>query len=513
MSKRIVLAVAAVAAFILSFAAAQRLLMPKYMDGVYEGRLVAEYYTSEKCHDVIFIGDCELYENVSPAALWEGYGIPSYIRGSAQQTVWQSYYLLEETLKYETPQVAVFSVLAMMYDEPQSEAYNRLHLDGMRLSPQKLATIGASMTEGEAWITYLVPLLRYHDRWREAGQLDIEYFWGGRSVSHNGFMVRCDVRPAGDMPVPPKLPDYRFGENACAYLDKMVALCEANGVELLLVKAPSLYPHWYEQWDEQIVEYAETHGLEYLNLLALSDEIGLDFQTDTYDGGLHLNVCGAEKVSAYLGPFLRDRYALPDRRGDAGLAPVWAAKLAAYDAQKDAQLREIAEHGKIVAAFFADGPATGQPSQPPPSEPAVSEPPAEPPEEVWSFTAQAVTIVMGQPAGPYIGALGEPQNLFEAPSCAFDGIDRIYTYPGFQLYTFPKDGADYVLSIQLTDDSLATEQGLYIGRALDDMLAAYGGGYEQNQGEYAYRRGPSVLAFLVEDGEIVGITWRWEPNV
>ena len=49
----------------------------------------------------------------------EKYGITSYIRGSAQQLVWQSYYLLEETLKYEKPKVVVFNVLAMKYNEPK----------------------------------------------------------------------------------------------------------------------------------------------------------------------------------------------------------------------------------------------------------------------------------------------------------------------------------------------------------------------------------------------------------
>ena len=85
--------------------------MPKYMDDVMEGGMVQEYYDEVKDHDVIFIGDCELYENISPAVLWEEYGINSYIRGSAQQLVWQSYYLLEETLTYEKPEVVVFNVL------------------------------------------------------------------------------------------------------------------------------------------------------------------------------------------------------------------------------------------------------------------------------------------------------------------------------------------------------------------------------------------------------------------
>ena len=48
----------------------QRLLMPKYMSGVVEGAMVAEYYDEKKDHDVIFIGDCELYENISPIIHW-----------------------------------------------------------------------------------------------------------------------------------------------------------------------------------------------------------------------------------------------------------------------------------------------------------------------------------------------------------------------------------------------------------------------------------------------------------
>ena len=105
---------------------AQALLMPKYMSNVKEGALIAEYYKAPKNNDVIFIGDCEVYENISPVTLWQEYGITSYIRGSAQQLIWQSYYLLEETLRYETPKAVVFNVLSMKYNEPQNEAYNRM---------------------------------------------------------------------------------------------------------------------------------------------------------------------------------------------------------------------------------------------------------------------------------------------------------------------------------------------------------------------------------------------------
>ena len=64
------------------------LFMPKYMSDIPEGALIAEYYKEETDHDVVFIGDCEVYENFSPDLLWREYGVTSYIRGSAQQLIW-----------------------------------------------------------------------------------------------------------------------------------------------------------------------------------------------------------------------------------------------------------------------------------------------------------------------------------------------------------------------------------------------------------------------------------------
>ena len=45
---------------------AQCILMPKYTGIRKEGALISEYYDEVKDHDVIIIGDCEVYENISP---------------------------------------------------------------------------------------------------------------------------------------------------------------------------------------------------------------------------------------------------------------------------------------------------------------------------------------------------------------------------------------------------------------------------------------------------------------
>jgi len=332
----------------------QALVTPKYMGDVKEGALIGEYYENAGNNDVIFIGDCEVYENFSPITLWEEYGIPSYIRGSAQQLIWQSYYLMEETFRYETPKVMVFNVLSMKYDtnrstgsQSQREAYNRMTLDAMRLSRSKWDSVFASMTEEErkweAQYSYLFPLLRYHDRWSQLTKEDFRYLFRKEQVSDNGYLMQVGIKPFTDEFMERPLIDYSFGETSWEYLEKMRQLCEKHGTELVLIKAPALSPVWWDEWDAQVAEYAEKHGLLYINMLDHVEEMGIDWQTDTYDTGLHLNVYGAEKAAKWFGKVLTEECGLTDRRDDAALSSLWAEKCETYYARK-AQL-EAAYNG------------------------------------------------------------------------------------------------------------------------------------------------------------------------
>ena len=341
-SRYIFLVLTVIAAFQILYLL-QLLLTPKYMDESRDGAMIAEYYDEAYGHDVIFVGDCEVYENFSPAKLWEEYGITSYVRGSPQQMIWQSYYLMEDTFRHETPKIMVFNVLSMKYDTPEStgdqsrrEAYNRMALDGMRWSGSKWNSIRASMTEEEKqwqsmW-TYLFPLLRYHDRWSQLTADDFRYLFHKPLVSDQGYLMQTGIAPVTAEHASMPLADYSFGETSWDYLNKMVELCREHGTELILIKAPSLYPAWWDPWDSQIAEFAEENDLVYINFLEHQEEIGLDWDTDTYDTGLHLNIYGAEKLTSYFGQYLSQR--LPDHRGDPEYDSRWENILTAYETRK-----------------------------------------------------------------------------------------------------------------------------------------------------------------------------------
>ena len=327
---------------------ATRLFMPKYMHGILEGAMIGEYYDDPTDHNVVFIGDCELYENISPVYLWENFGINSYIRGSAQQLIWQSYYLAEETVEREHPDVIVFNVLSMKYNTPQNEAYNRMTLDGMKWSSSKVDSIKASMTEEESMVEYMFPLLRYHSRWSDLNADDFNYLFHRDKVTFNGYYMRVDEKPADDnIPKGRPIIDYQFGDTAYQYLDKLTKLCKDNGIELILVKAPSLFPYWYPQWDKQIEDYAAANDLTYINFLDYQDSIGLDWDKDTYDGGLHLNLSGAEKLSEYFGQILSNDFNVPDRRGEEDLEKYWDGVIERYDAEIQRQTTNLEKYGSV----------------------------------------------------------------------------------------------------------------------------------------------------------------------
>lgn len=336
--------------FLLMFFGLQRLLEPKYTGKVIEGNFTGEYYKDKSSHDVLLLGDCEVYENISPIVLWKDFGITSYIRGNAEQLPAQSYYLLEDALRYETPKAVVWSVGAMKNGEQEKETYNRMTMDGMRWSASKLNAISATMLPDEHVIEYVFPLLRYHTRWNDLSSEDFTYYFYRPEVSYNGYYMRCDVRKAEEFPAERRMSNYDFPDSSWEYLEKMEKLCREQGIQLILIKAPALYPTWPEQYEEQIKKYAEEKNLMYINYM----DADIDWSKDTYDGGLHLNLYGAEKLSGYLGRDLKDSVELSDHRVDETLSSIWDEKVSRYDRNRSKQEEEIKEFGYLRQ--FSDEP-------------------------------------------------------------------------------------------------------------------------------------------------------------
>ena len=129
--------------------------------------------------------------------------------------------------------------------------------------------------------------------------------------------------------------------------------------------------------------------------------------------------------------------------------------------------------------------------------------------DAFFFKMDDIIIEMDQDIDYVINNLGEPLGRFEAPSCAFDGMDIIFSYPGIQIYTYPAGAGNYIHTIGFFDDSVRTAEGnIRLGTRIQSVFDVYGEDYSYETGMYTFTRGLTVLEFLVEDDIVMGITYR-----
>ena len=62
-------------AFLCLYCLITKLLSPKYMTDLEEGSMISSYYDEAGDHDVIFIGDCEMYANISQLEMYRTNGL------------------------------------------------------------------------------------------------------------------------------------------------------------------------------------------------------------------------------------------------------------------------------------------------------------------------------------------------------------------------------------------------------------------------------------------------------
>lgn len=123
------------------------------------------------------------------------------------------------------------------------------------------------------------------------------------------------------------------------------------------------------------------------------------------------------------------------------------------------------------------------------------------------FTYRDCSLPMNADFAPLLTALGEPESYFEAASCAFDGLDKTYTYAGVEIITYPDGDVDRISSIRLLDDTAATPEGITVGSTVEEVTAAYGEDYQEMGLQYVYEDGDTRLMILFEDSRAVSVEY------
>lgn len=126
----------------------------------------------------------------------------------------------------------------------------------------------------------------------------------------------------------------------------------------------------------------------------------------------------------------------------------------------------------------------------------------------YVFTFDGTEVSVDTDASVYVTKFGEPTSYYETPSCAFDNLDKFYTYQGFEIDTYYSNGSDLVLSIVLLDDTVSTTEGICIGDAQDKVATVYGEASEQTDNSVSYQKDNMKLVFIFKDGAVAAIEYK-----
>ncbi|MDO5521696.1 MAG: transglutaminase-like domain-containing protein [bacterium] len=105
-----------------------------------------------------------------------------------------------------------------------------------------------------------------------------------------------------------------------------------------------------------------------------------------------------------------------------------------------------------------------------------------------------------------ISSLGDARKEETVTSKAFVGEEKIYTYDALTLVTYPGDTKDYIESISLRKDSIATAEGIKIGSSKSELEGTYGDKLEKGKnGIYTCKIDNTELRFIVLNDKVAAI--------
>ena len=258
--------------------------------------------------DVLFVGDSEMFSSFSPMVMWNESGFTSYVCATSKQQLPYSNTLLRRAATRQRPRVVVFET---------NSIYAPLTADDV---------IGRTAAD-------FFPVFEYHNRWKTLAPGDFTKRPHPRWTDDlKGFYIRKQSKPAdtshymeptdASTPIP-------FVNGL--YLQAMVDYCRSIDAIPVLISTPST-TNWNTAKHNGTAAWAERAGIAYYDFNWGSTKSDIDWETETRDGGDHLNYYGALKFTQDLGALLASTYDLPDHRSDS-----------AYQAWDDAYKRYLAK--------------------------------------------------------------------------------------------------------------------------------------------------------------------------
>lgn len=277
--------------------------------GDYTSSMETFYSLEENVVDVLFLGSSHSYCSVIPAQLWQDYGMAGFSMAISGQDLASTYYNFVEALKTQDLKVVCVDLYGCTFSGYQVDGNIYRNTLSRKFSKTSIDAVnGIVKTENKSDFILKWPII--HTRYKELKKQD----FAAKSPAYLGYKAEFVAQGTTKLlyaNVEPK----PFPEEEQQWLRKIIELAQESGTELVF----SLAPYQVPLKEQEYIAYAKKMAAEYnipvIDMVEMSDEIGLDWDKDMIDYG-HTNYWGAQKVTACLGEYLKNHYELTDHRGD-----------------------------------------------------------------------------------------------------------------------------------------------------------------------------------------------------
>lgn len=270
--------------------------------------------------DVIFYGSSHVYAGVNVVDLWNDYGIAGYNLAGTMQPLWNTYYNMEETVKYQSPKMMVVDLYGLLIEEEYNGSTNVIkNVSSMRFSPNKVRNIWSSVPH-EDFLSYLLSYPLTHDTYKELKRENYDGIIDGLGGQwFKGYRPSFAVTGYEELPqVQADAGERQPTEKNREYLDKITQFADEHQIGLAFIVVPY---EGIDDADQMLYQWAEDYAGEkeipFLNGNLYLQEMNFDPASD-YAEASHLNHNGACKFTAYLGEWLKENCSFDDHRGDDG---------------------------------------------------------------------------------------------------------------------------------------------------------------------------------------------------
>lgn len=295
-------------------------------NGPVKDRFSGFYAEPKDTIDAVFIGSSPVHPYYCTPKMFNDYGIAAYPLSSNLQRPAAAKGLMDEVYKRQDPELFIFEMRMYLADDhnmTNNMSYTRGVTDNLKYSYNRVKVIDKMVRQNEndsdkePLDSYYFDIMKYHSNW---GMLFIPYEWRNWRYTakdkYKGYEFKDTVGPCTYTDESGITETEDIPPEQQQNLDELLSYLKEHDQDALFVISPYLETEDDKKKINLLERTVEDAGYDFVDLNEHVTEMGLDYQTDIADYGMHVNSVGAEKCTDYFEKYLDENYDLPDHRND-----------------------------------------------------------------------------------------------------------------------------------------------------------------------------------------------------